>query len=884
MSPDLHDMGLPAGSRLGSYEILSLIGAGGMGEVYRARDTRLGRDVAIKVLPAERLADEQRRLRFVREAQAASALNHPHIVTIYEIETHGPIDFIVMEYVRGNSLDATIPRQGLRLGELLRIAIPMADALAAAHARGIIHRDLKPANVVVGVDGAVKVLDFGLAKLVDSDVGHDDETSTRAADPGVSTPGAVVGTVAYMSPEQATGGNVDLRSDIFSFGTMLYEMATGSRPFTGTSAADTLSAVVRAQPKPPGEIATSLPRELERMILRCLRKEPERRYQTMLDVKIELQDIKEESDSGRQPALTTQTARRPRAWLIAAALAPVLSIAIGLWLYWPRSQPAVAALRVVPETSLQGSEVHPTFSPDGDQLAFSWGQEPNSGDIYVKFVGSTAQRQITSGPPVDVFPAWSPDGRLIAFSRCAQGVAGTCFPYVVSAAGGAASKVFDCPGFRPRWARGSQMLVVDCRSPRADDRGLYLVPADGGPARQLTRSQPPRTHQHPELSPDGRRVVYSNCTPLPACSLEVLDLTDDGQPAGPARELRTEPYFITEATWSSDGRSVIYATEIVPFGFYLWRQAADGSSPPERIEVGGLGANGAAMASTRDRLAFFRVRSIVSLHMLGATDERPVLASTLWDYHPQFSPNGERLVFSSSRSGESVEIWLAARDGSGAHQLTRGPGLLQGSPAWSPDGSRIAFDSNAGGSWNIWVISPDGGAPRRLTTDPGDHTVPTWSHNGNWIYFSSLRDDARNIWRMPADGGPASQVTNGGSGSLALESEDGTELLYTSSTTSLDSPLVAQPLGGGTVRQVLPCVRGRYFAIGKGVIYYGSCGPGPDRTVNLLDLRTHQDRVLGQVRDVFRMPNRFAVSPDGKTILVHRESFTADLMMIENYR
>src|SRR5262245_33601180 len=241
-------MGLPPGSRLGSYEILSLLGAGGMGEVYRARDTRLGREVAIKILPADRLADESRRLRFVREAQAASALNHPHIVTIYEIESHGPIDFIVMEYVRGASLDATIPRQGLRLGELLRIAIPVADALAAAHARGIVHRDLKPANVVVGVDGAVKVLDFGLAKLVDSDASHDDETSTRAVDPGMSTPGAVVGTVAYMSPEQATGGTVDLRSDIFSFGTLLYEMATGSRPFTGTSATDTLSAVVRAQP------------------------------------------------------------------------------------------------------------------------------------------------------------------------------------------------------------------------------------------------------------------------------------------------------------------------------------------------------------------------------------------------------------------------------------------------------------------------------------------------------------------------------------------------------------------------------------------------------------------------------------------------------------
>jgi serine/threonine protein kinase len=223
-------MALQPGATLGPYEILSLIGAGGMGEVYRARDPRLNREVAIKVLPADRVGDEGRRRRFVQEAHAASALNHPHIITIHEIESADGNDFIVMEYVRGKSLDAVIPRQGMRLGDVLRIAIPVAEALAAAHARGIIHRDLKPANVMVGADGAVKVLDFGLAKLIGrEDVQEADLTHT--ADLALSVPGTIAGTAAYMSPEQATGGKVDARSDIFSFGAMLYEMVTGVRAF-----------------------------------------------------------------------------------------------------------------------------------------------------------------------------------------------------------------------------------------------------------------------------------------------------------------------------------------------------------------------------------------------------------------------------------------------------------------------------------------------------------------------------------------------------------------------------------------------------------------------------------------------------------------------------
>jgi len=312
-------MALSAGRRLGSYEILEPLGAGGMGEVYRARDTRLARDVAIKVLPADRLSDPARRARFEQEARAASQLNHPNIVTIHEIESADGIDFIVMELVRGRTLDALIPGPGMRLGEALRIAIPLADALAAAHTAGIVHRDLKPANIMVTPEGVIKVLDFGLAKLRPHDRTDSEEATTMDARAAPLTrAGTVAGTPAYMSPEQASGGPVDARSDIFSFGAVLYEMLTGHRAFRGTSSAETLAAVLKEQPKPPSELVPEVPRDLERIVLRCLRKDPGRRFHHATDLKVELQEVKEESDS--QPGAPTGAAvargRRRRRWVV----------------------------------------------------------------------------------------------------------------------------------------------------------------------------------------------------------------------------------------------------------------------------------------------------------------------------------------------------------------------------------------------------------------------------------------------------------------------------------------------------------------------------------------------------------------------------------------
>src|SRR5579864_3829681 len=312
------------GRTLAHYEIVEKLGEGGMGVVYKARDTHLERFVAIKVLPPEKLSDAERTRRFVREAKSASALNHPNIITVHDIaEEHG-INFMVMEYVAGKTLDRTIQRQGMRLNEALKCAVQVADALAAAHEVGIIHRDLKPSNVMVTEKGQVKVLDFGLAKLTEKAAPEEAATQTLGrAGPPLTDEGVVLGTTAYMSPEQAEGRKIDVRSDIFSFGSLLYEMATGRKAFHGDSRMSTLTAILRDEPKPMSEGGEAIPRDVQKIIARCLRKDPARRFQTMADLKVVLEEVKEESESGSLTEVPAAAPVRGRSLLAYAAVAVV---------------------------------------------------------------------------------------------------------------------------------------------------------------------------------------------------------------------------------------------------------------------------------------------------------------------------------------------------------------------------------------------------------------------------------------------------------------------------------------------------------------------------------------------------------------------------------
>jgi len=869
-------MALSQGTKLGPYEILSLIGAGGMGEVYRARDPRLNREVAIKVLPADRVGDEDRRRRFVQEAHAASALNHPHIVTIHEIESANRHDFIVMEYVRGKSLDALIPRHGMRLGEVLRIAIPVADALAAAHARGIIHRDLKPANVMVGADGAVKVLDFGLAKLSGSDDADDDHL-THTADRGLSAPGTIAGTAAYMSPEQATGGRVDARSDIFSFGALLYEMVTGQRAFAATSTADTLSAVIRAQPKAPTAVVAGLPSDLEKVILRCLRKDPERRFQHIDDVKVALQEIKEESESGSVP--TPSTSRRQIGRRIAIA-AVVFMAAVTGWLVWRPPEPKLSPPRLMPVTTLAGREDWPTFSPDGDQVAFQWtGENSDNTDIYVTIVGSTETHRLTTDPAVDYAPSWSPDGRQIAFQR-ETGSARRI--YLISALGGADSKLSDfavSSASRPAWTPDSRYVAVgrDPRTAGNDSAGIYLIPVQGGEPRAVTRPTHLSYDFSPAFSPDSRRLAYASClrtgTELDSavgwdsgCQVHLVGLDSTFTVTSPTRTLTSSPVAsVNSLTWSRDGKSVIFSAVDG-----LFRVDVDAKLPPERIEMAGPNAAHPATVSSRYRLAFSN--RVVEIHVYRfdpGRPSRPLVASSSWENDPQFSRDGRHIAFMSRRSG-GLEIWVADADGTGAHQLTHSPGQWQGSPHWSADGRTIAFDAKASdGQWHIWTIDTAGGAPRQITRGAGNQNVPTWSRDGQWIYFSGADSEGRhrNIWRVPALGGTPEQVTHNGSGYLACELADGKSLLYQAKAS--DSALLLMPVGGGSSREVVPCAKTAAFDVSASGIFYVACDSEAGASLHVKDPVTGRDKVLGTLENFPSQPwpVSFAVSPDGTAIL-----------------
>ncbi len=882
-------MTLSHGTRLGPYEVIAPLGAGGMGEVYRARDTRLGREVAIKVLPAERLSDPVRRARFEQEARAVAALNHPHIVTIHEIERAGDTDFIVMELVPGKTLDALIPRTGMRLGEALRVAIPLADALAAAHAGGIVHRDLKPANVMVTPEGVVKVLDFGLAKLTQAEEASGEDATTLDAQARLSRPGTVAGTPAYMSPEQASGGPVDARSDIFSFGAVLYEMVTGRRPFGGGSSAEMLAALLKEQPKPPSEVVADVPKELERIILRCLRKDPGRRFQHMSDVKVELEEIKEDTDSGtKAPSLPVR--RKSGLW-VAAALMGALALATGGLLVSRARQPDRPAPSLVLLTSTPGDETYPTFSPDGDQIAFAWnGEKQDNTDIYVKMIGSTETHRLTTDPATDSYPSWSPDGRQIAFVRLSAG-SPTGRIHVISPLGGSDRKLSDQPvapgplSWSPdgRWlATGAPWGGTFLRSNLPP--GIRLVDVSSGEVRSITSPTGPASHMQPALSPDGRHLAYASC-PRTSCYVDVVELRPGYAPKEAARRLTRRPIFPQGLTWTRDGASVVYGDML---SGRLWRVSIQGDAPPARVELAGLGTGSffPAIAVSRDRLAFVRPGNSDAIYRFEAgRPPQAVAASSLpyWDWNPHLSPDGSRLAFESNRGGGGDEVWLAASDGSNPVQLTHGPGLWQGSPRWSPDGRRIAFDSyGEDGQWDIWTIDADGGSLRRVTSDPAEDNQPTWSQDGRFVYFSSDRSGTQTVWRVPVAGGREEEVARTGGG-RSQEAPDGKTLFFQRASRAQSSPLLAVSLAGGPERTVVDCVARQGFAVGVAGVYHVGCdGDARGLPLSLLDPATGRDRLLGTLEGFVE---GLTVSPDGKTILYAKYAGEgSDLMMIENFR
>ncbi|MGA9901517.1 MAG: protein kinase, partial [Terriglobales bacterium] len=848
------------------------------------------------VLPAERVADPDRKQRFVQEARSASSLNHPNLVTIYDIGQADGVDFISMELVSGKALDRLIPRNGMRLNDALKYAVQIADALTRAHAAGIVHRDLKPGNIMVNEDGLVKVLDFGLAKLTEPTAASNDE-STRTMRP-TTEEGKIVGTVAYMSPEQAEGKKVDARSDIFSFGSVLYEMVTGEKAFQGDTKASTLAAILKDNPRPPSQLVNGLPREVEKLISRCLRKEVNQRSQHMDDIKIGLQELKEESDSGvlGTAAAPTPTARRRLVWALSVPVALVLAT-VGVWLIRSKNAAPELPLVAVPLTSYAGNESWPTLSPDGTQVAFSWdGEKQDKSDIYVKQIGVEPPFRLTSDAAMDYSPAWSPDGGFIAFLR--ELSHDKTDIVIVPQRGGPERILSEIKGsmqaltYGPylSWTPDSKWIV--CPTPRSGDRlwALHLFSTETGEQTELT--SPPSSEVGdvaPAVSPDGRTLIFSRLSPDRFnATLWLLHLGEGYKPLGKEEQIQSPGMTNIGAAWLPNGREFVFGSA-TGINYGLWRTAVSKGAVPRRLDLGSAGAQ-PTISRLGNRLAF--AVSTFNLHIWridlkgpGKEPSQPIrfISSTQYEYYPAFSPDGRRIAFMSERSGTD-EIWICDSDGSKALQLTSFGGAAIYGPSWSPDSQSIAFTvAQKGMKEDVYVVGVNGGAPRRMTTNPAEDKWPYWSHDGKWIYFSSTRSGREEIWKMPASGGEAVQITRN-SGDSPQESLDGKLLYYMKGWPEAVSVWRAQA-DGSQETKVLDSVHGegQWAVVKEGIYFFRTPDKMGHSDICFYEFATGQTRKILTIQRP--VDNHIAVSPDGRTILYPQSDESGSvLMLVENFR
>jgi Tol biopolymer transport system component/predicted Ser/Thr protein kinase len=729
------------GRILGHYTVLDKLGEGGMGVVYRAFDTHLNRPVAIKVLRPESIADPERKRRFVQEAQSASALNHPNIITIHDISTAHGMDFIVMEYIAGKTLDQLIGRKGLLVGEALKYAVQIGDALARAHAKGIVHRDLKPTNVMVTDDGLVKVLDFGLAKLTEPSE-TDELAPTKTLKPRTEE-GAIVGTVAYMSPEQAEGKRVDARSDIFSFGSVLYEMITGRRAFQGETKLSTLTAILREEPKPLREVLETAPREVERVITHCLRKDPSRRFQHMDDVKTLLEELKEESDSGRLISGAPGAKKPARRWVLAAAIIAGAFLLAGVagvmwWLGKPKPparQPIFTQL-----TDQPGQELYPSLSPDGKSLLYA-SRASGNWDIYLQRVGGKNPINLTkSSPADDTQPAFSPDGEQIAF-RSERGGGGI---FVMGATGESVKRLTDF-GYEPAWSPdGKQIVFATAGIADPADRPtvsqLWSVNVDSGQKRPVTTKEVVQDAVQPDWSPHGYRIAYWG---LRGGQRDIWTVSADGKQPVPVTQ---DAYTDWSPAWSPDG-AYLYFSSDRGGSMNLWRVPIDERSgkvlgPLEAIMTPSPYSGLLSISRDARRVAYVQQVSTRNLQKIGFDPgAEKLLGQPVWITQgskqvawSDLSQDGEWLTF--SMYGKQEDIFVIKTDGTELRQLTDDIHRDR-APRWSPDGKRIAFYSNRSGKYEIWTINPDSSGLQQLTyTSGGGVLYPVWSPDGTRLAYT----------------------------------------------------------------------------------------------------------------------------------------------------
>jgi len=767
-------MALAAGTRLGPYEISSSIGAGGMGEVYKARDSRLDRDVAVKVISAHLGTNGELRQRFEREAKTISKFSHPHICSLYDVGREGDTDYLVMEYLEGESLADRLGKGALPTEQVLRYGIEIADALDKAHRQGIVHRDLKPGNIMITKSG-VKLLDFGLAKpLATAGARTVSGASVMATEAQVSQPlterGTILGTFQYMAPEQLEGGEADARSDIFAFGAVLYEMATGRKAFTGKSQASLIGSILRDDPAPVSEVAPMIPPAFNRVIKTCLAKDPEHRFQTAHDIKLQLEWIREGGSQAGLPApvVARRKNREKLAWGV-AALMTLAAAALGFG-FWKRTPPPKHTMRFDVDVPAEVTALDaPKLSPDGRILAFDATDGTGKHRIWIRPLNAL-QAHALAGTEGTKRPFWSPDGKYLAFVADGKLMK-------VDVSGGPPQKICDAPtGSDGTWAPDGVILF--------DGTGLdpiQRVSSAGGIPTVMVKPDASRKETQigwPEILPDGKHFLYMAITQgaVQNSTYRIASLDGkDNREFAPAQSAITyvEPGYLlflrdrTLVAQPFDAKALKTKGEPIP----LAEKVGTDSVGLGRFSVSREGTLAYRTGEITDRLVW--------------ADRSGKEYDTVVDgsqYHnPRLSRDGRRLAYDMGdpRSGKT-DIWVRdlARNVSSRFSFSNGDAYC---PVWSPDGTRIAYSVNN----DLFEKPADGqGAETPLGVKSPEQKVPIdWSPDGKYIsYVMQAKDTSWDVWILPTFGDkkPFPFLKTSFVESLATFSPDGRFLAYQS--------------------------------------------------------------------------------------------------------
>ncbi|MDQ4121383.1 MAG: protein kinase [Acidobacteriota bacterium] len=931
---------LEVGKSLSHYRILKKIGEGGMGEVYLAEDARLRRKVALKLLPENIASNKERLHRFEQEAYAASALNHPNILTIYEFSATGGRHFLATEYIEGETLREKLKNDELSLADVLSIAEQIAFALSAAHAAGIVHRDLKPENVMIRRDGIVKVLDFGLAKLIEKkQISLDNEAETRAL---VQTnPGAVMGTVAYMSPEQARGKDTDERTDIWSLGVLIYEMVTRHLPFTGETTSDVIAAILTREPSLLSHYVKNAPAELQRILGKILRKNRDERYQHIKDLWIDLKDLRQELEftAKLERSAAPNTSQAGEIKRDANAQTQILT----------EDKLTGAAASAVSTKDLTANDTHPTSSAEyivgsikrnktAAILALTLFVIVLAGVGYgiyrliakqdkpaLSFQSAKITRLTTTGKASGV--GISPDGKYVVHVQIEGGQQSLWMRQVATQSNVqivAPAPVFyaDSMTFSP----DGNYVYYNITSQDYPQRALFQVPTLGGTPKKLLENinSSPIT-----FSPDGKQFAFVRNAPGKESALMIANA--DGTNEQKLVTVKNPPEAILSSAWSPDGKRIAYVAGNFDSNnqTIFETQVADGSTKPltaqRWLRVSRLAwladGSGLLMLATPGQSFVYQI-----WHLSYPEGEARQLTNDLNDYRGM-SLAADSNTLSVVQSETQASIWImTAGDVSRARPVTSGSGKADNSPAWTPDG-RIVYHSNASGNNDIWITNADGGNPKQLTANARVNQAPAVSPDGRYIVFHSDRAGVPHLWRMKLDGSDQQQLTNGASGEQNAQfSPDGRWIVYRTifgratvwkipadggepvqltdkisrlPTISPDGKLVAylfrpddnapwrvavvqvdggEPLKTFDVSPATPLLR--WTPDGRAVAYIDSKNGVSNIFAQPLDGGAPKQLTDFKADSIFS----FAFSPDGKQLALSRGTVNNDVVLISNFK